>query len=100
MPNWKKIIVSGSDATLSSLTVTNQVTASFFTGSFTGSFSGDGSGITNLNVSSVGFSNEITFSTDFTAQTNTYNSLHGPIEIGDGVTITVENGGFLKIEDF
>ena len=28
MPNWKKIIVSGSDATLSSLNVTNAVTAS------------------------------------------------------------------------
>ena len=40
MPNWKKLIVSGSDATLSSLTVTNQVTASSYTGSFTGSFAG------------------------------------------------------------
>jgi hypothetical protein len=42
MPNWKKIIVSGSDATLSSLIVTNEVTASSYTGSFSGSFSGDG----------------------------------------------------------
>ena len=40
MPNWKKLIVSGSDAALSSLTVTNQVTASSYTGSFTGSFEG------------------------------------------------------------
>jgi hypothetical protein len=45
MPNWKKLIVSGSDAALSSLTVTNEVTASSYTGSFTGSFSGDGSEI-------------------------------------------------------
>ena len=28
MPNWKKLIVSGSDATLSNLDVTNSVTAS------------------------------------------------------------------------
>jgi hypothetical protein len=48
MPNWKKLIVSGSDATLSSLTVTNQVTASSYTGSFTGSFAGDGSGLTGI----------------------------------------------------
>ena len=41
MPNWKKIIVSGSDATLSSLTVTNEVTASSYTGSFTGSLVAD-----------------------------------------------------------
>jgi len=37
MPNWKKIIVSGSDASLNSIKVTNAVTASEFTGSFTGS---------------------------------------------------------------
>jgi hypothetical protein len=46
MPNWKKLIVSGSDATLRSLNVSNAVTASFFTG--------DGSGLTNL-PSSSGF---------------------------------------------
>jgi len=46
MPNWKKLIVSGSDATLNSLEVTNQVTGSSFTGSFSGSFKGDGSGLT------------------------------------------------------
>ena len=48
MPNWKKLIVSGSDAALSSLTVTNEVTASSYTGSFSGSFSGDGRNITNI----------------------------------------------------
>jgi len=48
MPNWKKIIISGSDATLSSLTVTNAVTASSYTGSFSGSFSGDGRALINI----------------------------------------------------
>jgi hypothetical protein len=48
MPNWKKIIVSGSDASLNSLSVTNSVTAS----SYTGSFVGDGSGILNVVSSS------------------------------------------------
>ena len=48
MPNWKKIIVSGSDATLNSLYVTSAVTAS----SYTGSFIGDGSGITGVISSS------------------------------------------------
>ena len=100
MPNWKKIIVSGSDATLSSLIVTNEVTASFFTGSFTGSFSGDGSGITGINASAVGYSNNITFSVDYSTSPNTYNSLYGPLKVEEGVTITVGNDAFLKIEDF
>ena len=46
MPNWKKLVVSGSDAHLNSLSVAENVTAS----SFTGSFSGDGSQLTNLSV--------------------------------------------------
>jgi len=53
MPNWKKIIVSGSDASLSSLTVTNQVTASSYTGSFSGSFTGDGSDLTGIDTGST-----------------------------------------------
>ena len=40
MPNWKKLIVSGSDATLNNLNVTNAVTASYF--------KGDGSGLSNV----------------------------------------------------
>ena len=44
MPSWKKVVVSGSDASFTSLYVTNAVTAS----AFTGSFIGDGSGLTNL----------------------------------------------------
>ena len=43
MPNWKKLIVSGSDASLNSLNVTNNVTAQSFTGSFSGSFTAPGS---------------------------------------------------------
>ena len=43
MPSWKKVILSGSDAALNSLSVTTNVTASSFTGSFTGSFLGTAS---------------------------------------------------------
>lgn len=39
MPNWKKLIVSGSDATLNSLTVTQNISASAFTGSLQGTAS-------------------------------------------------------------
>lgn len=42
MPNWKKLIVSGSSAHLYNLNVTSAVTASYFVG--------DGSGLTNLNA--------------------------------------------------
>ena len=52
MPNWKKLIVSGSSANLSNLTVDNAVTASFF--------KGDGSGLTNLPGTT--FSNTVTSS--------------------------------------
>lgn len=44
MPNWKKVIISGSNAELNSLNVTTNITASFFTGSFVG----DGSGLTGV----------------------------------------------------
>lgn len=51
MPNWKKVIVSGSDASLNKLAVDGAISASIFSGSaFTGSFKGDGSGLTNLNL--------------------------------------------------
>lgn len=48
MPSWKKVIVSGSDANLNSLSVTQDVTAAGFSGSFSGSFQGDGSGLTGI----------------------------------------------------
>jgi hypothetical protein len=44
MPNWKKLLTSGSDGYLNSLSVTTQVSASLFSGSFVG----DGSGLTNV----------------------------------------------------
>ena len=51
MPNWKKVIVSGSDASLSNLEVDLNVTASIFSGSaFTGSFYGDGANLTGIVV--------------------------------------------------
>lgn len=49
MPNWKKVVVSGSDAALSSVNVTGNVTAATFTG--------NGSGITNVTAASVAYSN-------------------------------------------
>jgi len=57
MPNWKKLVVSGSDAHLSNLTVTRAVTASYFVG--------DGSNLTNVSIASVStvvdtFSNALT----------------------------------------
>lgn len=43
MPSWKRVVVSGSDATLNSLFVATSVTASVFSGSFTGSLFGSAS---------------------------------------------------------
>jgi hypothetical protein len=59
MPSWKKIVVSGSDARLSSLTVDGSVTASAFVG--------DGSGLTNLssNVTPLTFNTLVSDAFDF-----------------------------------
>jgi hypothetical protein len=46
MPSWKKVITSGSDATLNSLLVTTSITASSFSGSHTGSLLGTASYVT------------------------------------------------------
>ena len=45
MPNWKKVITSGSDASLNTLTTTGTITAD--------TFNGNGSSITNLNASNL-----------------------------------------------
>lgn len=58
MPNWKKLIVSGSSATLSNLDVKNAVTASFF--------KGDGSALTNI---SSEVTEQATISDSFTSVT-------------------------------
>ena len=98
MPSWKKLITSGSNATLSSLSVDNQITGSSFTGSFTGSYSGDASGLTGISV--IGYSNPATFTSDFTTTAGTFNSLLGNITVNEGVTFTVTAESFLKIENF
>jgi|TARA_B110000879_G_scaffold137307_1_gene179189 hypothetical protein len=51
MPNWKKLIVSGSDATLSNLTVVNNVDAS--------TYSGDGSNLTFIGTNLVSGSSQV-----------------------------------------
>ncbi len=52
MPNWKKLIVSGSSANLSNLTVDNTLTVNNITaGAITGSyFIGDGSALTGISA--------------------------------------------------
>lgn len=46
MPSWKKVVVSGSDATLNSLFVSTAVTASIFSGSHIGNLTGTASYVT------------------------------------------------------
>jgi hypothetical protein len=86
-----KLDVNGNTIITGSLNVTQGIT---------GSFQGDGSGITGINASAVGFSNNITLSADYTTVAGTYNSLHGPLALEASVTISVTEGSFLKIEDF
>jgi len=86
------------NATTSSYSLTGDGT---FSGSFSGSFQGDGSGLTGVSVTPTpGYSNEISLSSDYTTNINTYNSLYGPLTINNGITVTVSAGSFLKVEDF
>lgn len=92
MPNWKKLIVSGSDAALSNLDVTNAVTASFFVG--------DGSGLTGITGGGLGYSNPISMSVDTEATAGNYTSLYGPLQINSGITFTIPATAEVKIETF
>ena len=109
MPSWKKLITSGSNATLSSLSVDNQITGSSYTGSFTGSYKGDGSDLTGIDVNPfpftgsagvLGASNPATFTSDFTTTAGTFNSLLGTITVNEGVTFNITAESFLKIQEF
>ena len=61
---WKKIVVSGSTAQLSTLNVDSSIEASTLSGSFSGSYVGNGSGLTNLTIDQVA-----TVTDTFTSQT-------------------------------
>ena len=105
MANWKKLVVSGSDAELNQLTLTSDLTAlnisnsstvagTQLTGSFTGSFVGDGSGLTGLatNLSMAGDSG--TDEVDLLTDTLTFTGANGIItSVSDNeVTITAGEG--------
>lgn len=62
MPNWKKLIVSGSDASLNNLTVNNAVTASAFVG--------DGSGLTNISTASTRYTETLSGQATYTITHN------------------------------
>ena len=62
---WKKIVVSGSTAQLSTLNVDSSIEASTLSGSFSGSYVGNGSGLTNLTIAQTS-----TAVSNFTSQTS------------------------------
>ena len=78
MPNWKKLIVSGSDATLSNLNVVNNVDAS--------TFSGDGSNLTFTGTNLVSGSSQVVSSLS-----------NQDIDLGTG-DITATTGSFDVID--
>ena len=85
MPSWKKLVVSGSDATLNSLFVSTAVTASIFSGSHIGNLTGTASYVTG----SVFNSSNPALSASY-ALTASYALNAGA---GGGSTITVADEG-------
>lgn len=93
MPNWKLVIVSGSDASLNSLIVNNNIVARSFSGSFSGSFRGNGAGLTGVvaSASPAGPNTSVQFNNSGTTSGSsafTFNKLTG------GVTATSFTGSF------
>jgi hypothetical protein len=75
MPNWKKVITSGSNAELNNLFVTNDITASVVSASlFSGSFYGDGSNLTGIEPFPYTGSAQITGSLSVTGSVEIYKS--------------------------
>ena len=113
MANWKKVIVSGSNAELSSLTVSNNQfisptqSGTRLTGSFTGSFIGDGANLTGVTATAVFpvsqtspilastklFSNDGANTFVYVGQVtgSTYAGVSGDITIGTGGVAAIGN---------
>jgi len=82
MPNWKKLIVSGSDASLNSLTVTTNVNAQ----SFTGSLQGTSSWASNAQTASS--------ATLFTISSSLYSAQGRGISAGTTVISSISTGSY------
>ena len=67
MPSWKKLLVSGSDASVNSLNVSTFISASNIVGTFTGSYRGDGSQLTGI---SADIATQSSFTQTFTSVTS------------------------------
>ena len=82
MPNWKKLIVSGSDASLNSLTVATNVNAQSFTGSLLGTAS------YALNAVSASFATQaVTASYSLTASSATLFNLSSSLYSAQGSSV-------------
>lgn len=86
MPNWKKLIVSGSDAALNSLNVTTNVIASSFTGSFSGTSSYASQALTSSFASTASSADNFTIRGILTAQTINVQTITSSIEFNTGST--------------
>jgi hypothetical protein len=83
-------------------TASHVVTASFADNATSASFAVTASYALNAAAGGggVGYSNNITLSTDYTATANTYNSLYGPLYLSTSIDFEIEEGAFVKIEEF
>ena len=107
MPSWKKVIVSGSDASLSSLYTSGNITGSniLVTGTvsgstFSGSFVGDASGLTGIalsgSMSSTGSFGELEVTTDLAQGTGSFDHVKSTTFEGYGGDLS----GIMPVEGF
>lgn len=94
MPNWKKVVVSGSDAALNSLNVATNVSASGNMTANTGSF--NKVEVANEINSSL-YLNKQVLTSDQTVPATFNGMLASPISVNTGINLTIETGATLII---
>lgn len=94
MPSWKKVILSGSNATLNNLIATNGVT-----GSFSGSFQGDGSNLTGVVAApsvSASYAATASYHRDYVGFGISIDGGGSPITTGVKGSVSVLKGGTIR----
>lgn len=91
MPNWKKLIVSGSDASLNSLTVATNVNAQSFTGSLFGTSSWSQNALVALTASYAATASSAAL---FNLSSSLYSAQGRSVGAGTTAVVSISTGSY------